>query len=181
MSDFLFKKCSLQNIIQIIPQMNIGKNDAFIKNYEQNKYAEHGIDFIPTEEYLITEDKDIFRGIHFQNYKPQKRIISVLAGEAYITVVDLNRESSQLGAYEIFLLNAEEPKLIFIPEWYGAATISRKHNTTISVMNDGPYYKEYSSGVRYDDPTLQIQWPVNHFRVSEKDKNLMTFQEYLRS
>lgn len=179
MKDFIFEKCLLDNIRQITPKMNKGEKDIFVKSYERGLYADHGIDFIPTEEYRITEDRFIFRGIHLQYHKPQKRIISVLTGEAYITVVNLDKKSSQLGQHETFLLKESEPKLIYAPEWFGVATISLKNNTTISVMSDGLYYEKYSGGIRYDDATLKIQWLVQDFCISEKDRNLMTFDEYM--
>lgn len=180
MKDFIFEECLLSNIRQITPKMNKEEKYIFIKSYERGLYADHGIDFIPTEDYRITEDKLIFRGIHLQHHKPQKRIISVLAGEAYITVVNLDKKSPQLGQYETFLLKGQDPKLIYAPEWFGVATISLKNNTTISVVSDGPYYEEYSGGIRYDDTTLKIHWPVQDFCISEKDSNLITFKEFMR-
>lgn len=180
MKDFIFEKCPLSNVWQITPKMNRGEKDIFVKNYEKNPYADHGIDFIPTEEYRITEDQLIFRGIHLQYHNPQKRIVSVLTGEAYITVVNLDKKSFQLGQYETFLLKGQEPKLIYAPEWFGVATISLKSNTTISVMSAGPYCEKYSGGIRYNDSTLKIQWPVQDFSISEKDRNLITFDEYMR-
>lgn len=179
MADFIFEHGMLHNIIQITPKINVGKKDLFVKSYEEKVYADNGIDFIPTEEYRIKEDKAVFRGIHFQNIKPQKRIITVLSGAAYVTVVDLNKKSFQLGQYETFLLKGETSKLIFAPEWYGVATISLEDSTVISVMNSGQYYEEYSTGIRYDDDSLHIQWPIQDFCISEKDKQLMTLKEYL--
>lgn len=179
MKDFIFEKCLLRNVRQITPKMNKGKKDIFVKNYERGLYADHGIDFVPTEEYRITEDQLIFRGIHLQYHKPQKKIISVIAGEAYITVVNLDKKSSQLGQYETFLLKGQDPKLIYVPEWFGVATISLKNNTTISVVSDGLYYEEYSGGIRHDDATLKIRWPVQNFCISEKDKKLISFDEYM--
>lgn len=179
MADFVFEHSMLHNIIQITPKINIGKRDLFIKCYERNVYKKNGIDFIPTESFMIKEDKAIFRGIHFQDVKPQKRVIAILSGAAYITIVDLNKKSSQLGQYETFLLKSEPPKSLFIPEWYGMATISLENDTIISVMNSGQYYNEYSTGICYNDGNLNIQWPIQRFQVSEKDKTLMTFKEYL--
>lgn len=179
MNDFIFERGLLDRVAQITPKMIVGEKDIFIKGYERNIFAEHGIEFTPTEEYKIIEDKGIFRGIHFQNYEPQKSIMSVLSGEAYIVVVDLNKDSPQLGKYEVFNLKEETARLIFIPEWYGVATISKKDHTTISVMNSGRYYEQYRAGICYNDVTLNIQWPTNHFQVSDKDRALMTFKEYL--
>lgn len=179
MRGFAFEQGSLNNIMQVIPKVNIGKEDMFIKGYEKDAYAENGIDFVPAEEYRIVEGKAVFKGIHFQNFKPQKRLITVLSGAAYITAVDLNKGSPQLGEYETFLLNGKEPRLVFVPEWYGVATISLEDNTVISVMDSGQYYGHLSGGIRYDDATLGIQWPVQDFQVSEKDRHLMTFKEYL--
>ncbi|MCI8299553.1 MAG: dTDP-4-keto-6-deoxy-D-glucose epimerase [Lachnospiraceae bacterium] len=181
MGNFIFEDSSLDNVIQITPKINIGTKDIFIKNFEINTFAEHGINFTATETYLIREDKLIFRGIHFQDQKPQKRILTVLSGEAYITVVDLDRNSPELGKYETFHLTQEEPRLIFVPEWFGVATISVQNNTTISVMNSGPYYEQYSTGIRYNDATLNIPWPVQNFQVSDKDRRLKSLNEYLHS
>ena len=179
MNDFIFKRSLLDKVVEITPKIIGGDRDIFIKSYERSIFSENGIDFLPTEEYKIIEDKGIFRGIHFQKNIPQKSLLTVLSGEAYIVAVDLNRKSPQLGKYEKFFLSGEEAKLIFVPEWYGVATISQKDDTTISVMTSGQYYEKYRAGICYDDATLNIQWPTGDFRVSEKDKHLMTFKEYL--
>lgn len=179
MNDFTFEYCLLKNIIQITPKIIIGDKDVFVKNYEKEVYVINGIDFIPTEEYRIKENEAIFRGIHFQSHIPQKRLITVISGGAYITVVDLDRTSHQLGKYETFRVEGVNPKLIYVPEWYGVATISLENNTVISVMSEGRYCGQYSSGIRYDDETLNIQWPIHQFEVSKKDMELMSFKDYL--
>ncbi|NBH14484.1 hypothetical protein D3Z36_09945, partial [Lachnospiraceae bacterium] len=181
MGSFIFEDSSLENVKQIIPKINIGTKDLFIKHFEINTFTDNGINFIPSEAYLIREEKLIFRGIHFQDHKPQKRILTVLSGEAYITVVNLNRQSSQLGKHQTFHLEEKEPKLIYVPEWFGVATISLQNNTTISVMNSGSYYAQYSAGIRYNDATLNIPWPLQNFQISEKDRHLMSLEEYLHS
>lgn len=181
MGEFSFEHCELKHVMRITPKINSGKKDLFIKYYEKDIYADNGIDFLPTEEYQIKEDERIFRGIHFQDKYPQKRLITVLSGAAYLTVVDLNTESPCLGQYETFFLQEEQPEMIYVPEWYGVATVSVEKDTTICVMNDGRYYAEYSSGIRFDDSTLKIQWPIQEFAVSEKDRSLMTFEQYIQS
>ncbi len=178
MNDFIFERCQLDNVVQIIPKM-IGEKEIFIKSYEKSVYLENGIEFIPSEEYRIKEGESIFRGIHFQAHSPQKRLITVISGAAYLTVVNLGKNSPQLGQYEMFLLEGKHPKYVFVPEWYGVATISLKRNTIISVMSEGRYYGQYSSGICFNDDTLGIEWPVQGFKVSEKDRALMTFKEYL--
>lgn len=179
MSDFVFEQSALRGVMQITPKIIYGTSGTFIKNYESGVFENNGLEFMPTEEYRIIEDEAIFRGIHFQVNKPQKRIITVLTGKAFLTVVDLNKKSSEIGKYETFLLSEQMTKMVFVPEWYGVATISLINNTTISVMSSGAYYEQYSRGICYNDETLNIHWPTKNFRVFEKDKQLMTFKEYM--
>ncbi|MDE7015987.1 MAG: dTDP-4-dehydrorhamnose 3,5-epimerase family protein, partial [Lachnospiraceae bacterium] len=84
MNDFIFKRSLLDKVVEITPKIIGGDRDIFIKSYERSIFSENGIDFLPTEEYKIIEDKGIFRGIHFQKNIPQKSLLTVLSGEAYI-------------------------------------------------------------------------------------------------
>lgn len=174
-----FEKTSLDGVYKIISKSHKDENGVFSKFYEKENYKKCGIDFSVTEEYVISERKGVFRGIHFQFPDWQRKIISVISGRLFLVVVNLDKKSDQLGKSENFELHSSELQSLFIPEKYGIATISLEDNTIFCVSNEGKYNPKSSTGIRYNDEILNIEWPLNKLDVMEKDCALMSFSEYL--
>ena len=183
MSELIFKKSKLDGVVLILPKQFTNESGSFEKIYEKNIYKSNGISFEITEEYKLISNKGMLRGIHFQNPNPQARLISVLMGEALVVVVDLRKESVQLGSWKAFKVNNQNKIGILAPKGFGVGTLSLEDNTVIEVKCSGQYYEEYSTGIRYNDEDLNIDWEegeIESIEISEKDKKLMSFREYMK-
>lgn len=183
MGEFIFSKSELDGVTLISPKQFTSENGSFEKNYERIIYESNGILFEITEEYKLISDKGVLRGIHFQNPEPQSRIISVLMGEALVAVVDLRKDSAQVGKWKTYRINNQNKISILAPKGFGVGTLTLQDQTVIEVKCSGQYYGENSLGIRYDDEELNIDWKeggIENIKVSEKDKKQMSFREYMQ-
>lgn len=183
MGEFIFSKSDLKNVVLISPKQYGNEFGSFEKSYEKSIYRSNGIIFDITEEYKLISDKGVLRGIHFQDPKPQSRLVSVTEGEAMVVVVDLRKDSENLGKWESYHANARNKISILIPEGFGLGTLTLEDKTVIEVKCSGMYFGENSSGIRYDDADLNIDWKagkIEKIEVSQKDQNLMSFKEYIK-
>lgn len=98
--------------------------------------------------------------------------------------LDLRENSLTFGEYHTELLKAEDNKVIFIPEGFAHGFIALTDNTVFSYQCSGRYVPEACGGIRWDDPDLNIPWPLKEYGVekviaTEKDKNWPTLAEYM--
>ena len=107
----------------------------------------------------------------------------MISGVLFDVALDLREGSPTFGEYHAELLKAEDQKVIFIPEGFAHGFIALTDNTIFSYQCSGEYVPNACGGIRWDDPDLNIPWPLKEYGVdkviaTEKDKNWPTFAEY---
>jgi dTDP-4-dehydrorhamnose 3,5-epimerase len=110
------------------------------------------------------------RGIHFQ-YPPyaEAKIVSCTAGAIWDVGVDLRPGSPTRFKWYGTILTPENGLSMVIPEGFGHAFITLQPNSTAVYAISAVYAPEHESGLRYDDPSLDISWPIEPTVISDKD------------
>ena len=118
-----------------------------------------------------SKKKGTLRGIHFQ-YPPfsEAKVVSCVAGSIWDVAVDLRVGSKTKFQWFGHLLNPCNGKSLIIPEGFGHAFITLEPNTTVIYVVSTIYAPDYESGARYDDPLLNISWPIKPSVISKKDQ-----------
>ena len=181
---FEFCKTNIKGLIVIKPHMFPDDRGLYKKYYEKNIFSENGITCSFSESSDLYSKKGALRGLHYQTVDSQAKLTHVRSGVLFDVALDLRENSSTFGEYHTELLKAEENKVIFIPEGFAHGFISLTDNTIFSYQCSGRYVPEACGGIRWDDPDLNIQWPLKEYGVekviaTEKDKNWPTLAEYM--
>lgn len=181
---FGFRKTEIDGIIVIQPHMYPDDRGLYKKYYEKNAFEENGISCVFTESSDLYSNKGALRGLHYQTVDSQAKLIHVVSGVLFDVALDLRTASPTFGEYHTELLRAEDNKVIFIPEGFAHGFIALTDNTLFSYQCSGSYVPEACGGIRWDDPDLNIPWPLKEFGVekviaTEKDKNWPTLAEYM--
>ncbi len=110
------------------------------------------------------------RGIHFQ-YPPfaEAKVVACTSGAIWDVGVDLRLDSPTRFQWFGALLTPDNGKSLIVPEGFGHAFITMEPNSTAVYVISNVYALNYESGLRYDDPTLAIDWPVTPTVISKKD------------
>lgn len=180
---FIFHETEIPGLIVIEPHTYPDDRGLYKKNYEKYIFAEHGITCEFTESSDLYSVKGALRGLHYQTEESQAKLIHVIKGALFDVAVDLRADSPTFGKYKTALLDEQNQKTIFIPEGFAHGFIALADNTIFSYQCSGRYIPEACGGIRWDDPTLNIPWPLKEFGVeqiiaTEKDKTWPTFDEY---
>lgn len=181
---FEFKKTKIADLLVIQPHMYPDERGLYKKCYERNTFAENGITCSFTESSDIYSKKGALRGLHYQTEKSQAKLIHVISGVLFDVALDLREGSPTFGEYHTELLKAEEQKVVYIPEGFAHGFIALTDNTVFSYQCSGEYIPTACGGIRWDDPELNIPWPLREYGVdeviaTEKDKSWPTLHEYL--
>ena len=118
--------------------------------------------------------KNTFFGIHYQ--KPGKakgKLISVVQGRAVDYIVDLRQGSPTFKQYKSFELNADSPRLVYLPAGFGHGFFTLEENTIQAFAVDASAGKDSSGLISYKDPEINLQLPVadSEIIISDYDKN----------
>ncbi len=183
MAEFEFRELKLTGAY-LISNFNVGDNrGGFTKIFERNIYIGEGIDFTLNETFASRSMKNVIRGLHFQTHNPQAKLVSVVAGKVWDVIVDLRANSSTYKQWIACELSAENHFSFYVPRGFAHGFVSLEDGTVMLYQCDGKYDPETDTGIRFDDPDIAIDWPIDE-RVaihSERDLRLQSFREYLKN
>ncbi len=117
-----------------------------------------------------TMKKGSIRGMHFQ-YPPMAEIkmVKCLSGAVYDVAIDLRKTSSSFLQWHGEILSAENLKMMYIPKGFAHGFQTLKKNSELLYFHTEFYSPQHEGGIRYDDPLINIQWPLKITDISKKD------------
>jgi dTDP-4-dehydrorhamnose 3,5-epimerase len=155
--------------------------DTFLESYNKKKFEEaiREISFVQDNE--SKSSKGVLRGLHFQ--KPpyaQAKLVRCIEGKVLDVAVDIREGSETYGEHVTVELTGENKKQVFIPRGFAHGFLVLSESAIFAYKVDNSYAPTHDAGIRWDDPTLNIQWGVNEREVlvSEKDVKLPFFSEF---
>ncbi|MBN1549599.1 dTDP-4-dehydrorhamnose 3,5-epimerase [Candidatus Babeliales bacterium] len=118
------------------------------------------------------EQRGTLRGIHFQKKPHQEaKLISCIQGSAYDVIVDLRPTSVTFLQTFTAILSEEKHNAIYIPEGFAHGFQTLEDKTKLSYALTAYHHPDSASGIRWDDPTLSISWPIDTMIISKKDQD----------
>ena len=129
-------------------------------------------------EYCTTSRKNVLRGFHFQTKFKQSKYVNVIKGKILDVVIDLRRKSKTFGKTFKIILSKKNALGLYIPAGFAHAYYSYDKENIIYYKLDNYYAPKYESGIVYNDKNLNIKWPKKKMKISKKDKNLLTLEEF---
>ena len=174
-----FTSLEIPDLIIIEPDVFEDERGFFFEAYNQNKFnlaIDKNIKFVQDNHSKST--KGVLRGLHFQ--KPpfqQAKLLRVIKGEIFDVCVDLRKNSKTFGKWIGLNINEHNKKQLFIPIGFahGFAVLSSTAEVIYKVSNF--YSREHEGRLRFDDPFVNIKWPISIIGISTKDKKGDFFQE----
>jgi dTDP-4-dehydrorhamnose 3,5-epimerase len=121
----------------------------------------------------LTRRTGAIRGMHFQaDPHPETKLIRCVAGAVWDIAVDLRPGSNTYGEWEAFELTADNHRQLYLPGGFAHGFQCRSENTRLFYQMSTPYHPELARGFRWDDPQVNIPWPIEEVELSERDQGL---------
>jgi dTDP-4-dehydrorhamnose 3,5-epimerase len=168
---FIITPTEIPNVQIISPSIFRDQRGYFVETFRFTDFQKSGISESFTQDCYSYSFKNVLRGLHY-NHKPFRggKLVMCLSGRVREIVVDLRPSSKTFKRWVSVELSGESPSIVYVP--FGCA-----HGYL--VLSDGAYIgyklsKEYSpgdddKGLRWNDPEINIQWPVSNPIISQKD------------
>lgn len=167
----------LKGLKLIKPKVFKDERGYFLESFKQPLYEELGIHHDFAQDNHSYSQKGCVRGLHFQSYPGQAKLIRVALGEIFDVAVDIRPDSPTFGQWESIILDGTAHHQLFIPVGFahGFCVLSDEAHVMYKVST--PYDPKHEKGFRWNDPTINIKWPVENPIVSARDTQCPLFNE----
>jgi len=143
----------------------------FARAWAVDAFVEHGLDpTVAQTNMSSTKRAGTFRGFHWQD-PPLGEIKTVrcVAGSVFNAIIDMRPESATYQRWYGTELSAENLTMLYIPEGFANGFLILSDDTTLLYNVSRPYRAGNERGLRWDDPTIGVSWPIPVTNVSDKD------------
>ena len=179
------ERTPIEGLTLIHPHVFEDERGYFIKDFESSFYAANGlpVEFLETNE--SKSKKGTIRGLHFQQKFSQGKLIRVIKGAVYDVAVDLRFGSPTFGKWMGFELSEYNHDVLYIPEGFAHGFLALEDDSIFSYKCTNKYAPEFDSGVRFNDPEIGVEWPVERVGgwanviTSAKDSKLQSLKEFV--
>ena len=144
----------------------------FARSWCGREFADHGLHPVFVQENVGFSDRSgTLRGLHFQKEPFEEvKLVTCTAGSVWDVAVDLRLGSPSYLRWAGVELSAEKRNMLYVPEGCAHGYLTLTHGAETRYLTSQFYDPEASSGLRYDDPALDIRWPAEIRLVSERDR-----------
>lgn len=166
----------LKGVLIIEPDVFGDHRGFFLESYNQQRYKEAGIQETFVQDNHSRSGKGVLRGLHFQKTKPQGKLVRVSVGEVFDVAVDINPDSETFTQWVGANLSSENHTQFYVPPGYAHGFVVLSETADFQYKCTDFYDPADEAGIAWDDPSINIQWPVSDPILSEKDLNLPTLE-----
>ena len=161
-----------QNAFILEVEPHVDQRGIFARIFCEEELKQIGYDKrIVQINHSVTRKKGAVRGLHFQ-YPPKAevKIVKCIRGAIFDVIVDLRRNSSSFLQWYGEVLSDENLKMMYASEGFAHGFQTLEENTELLYLHTEFYSPEHESGVRYDDPMINISWLLEVSEISKKDQ-----------
>jgi dTDP-4-dehydrorhamnose 3,5-epimerase len=167
----------LPGVRVVEPEVHSDERGTFLETWNARDYGKHGLDVTFVQDNLSRSRRHVLRGLHFQNPRPQGKLISVLKGEVYDVVVDIRSDSDTFGEWAGLVLSDENARQLYVPEGFAHGFVVTSEEALFHYKCTDFYHPETEGVIRWDDPALDIDWPVEEPILSDRDREAPRLSE----
>lgn len=169
------KETGIEGLLVLEPRVFKDPRGYFYESYHREALLKHGIVYEFIQDNQSRSTQGVIRGLHFQKEPyAQAKLVRVTEGAIYDVAVDIRPDSPSYGSWFGIELSAENFLQLLIPGGFAHGLAVLSDHATVQYKCNQYYHPDAESGIRFDDPDLQIDWRIDPGKaiISEKDKVL---------
>lgn len=167
------KQHALAGVVEFIPRVFGDARGAFFESFSARVFEQAGVSHEWVQDNQSSSTRGVLRGLHFQRPPhAQAKLVRVAQGRALDVIVDLRRDSATYGQHLAVELDAQRYNMLYVPIGFAHGFVALEDNTLFLYKCSDYYQPSAEGGLRWDDPTLNIDWGIDSPNVSDKDQIL---------
>lgn len=182
---FAFKETDIQGLIEVTPFDADDVRGCFTKDYSKEVFEANGINHDLQEVFYTTSHKGVIRALHFQREKQQPKLVRCITGHVFDVVVDMRKDSPTFKKWLGFDLVGEKHNEILVPAGCAHGYLVLEPSI-VSYKCSEKFYGEFDGGIKWDDPDINVEWPLEKIGgrdkliLADKDKELLSFKDFVQ-
>ena len=173
------REAKIPGVIELIPRAYADARGSFFEVYREEHLQLKGVNFVTKQINQSHSHQNVLRGLHCQYPNPQAKLVRVLQGAVLDVCVDLRAGSKTFGKWLSVRLSDEARNQLFIPQGFAHGFVTLSDQVIVEYLCDDYYHPTTEFTILWNDPTLNIQWPISNPLVSDKDNRGLTFKEFV--
>ncbi|MCB1426546.1 MAG: dTDP-4-dehydrorhamnose 3,5-epimerase [Zhengella sp.] len=169
-----FRETALPGVIEIVADRFGDERGFFSETWNERLWRANGVDVsFVQDNHSLSGPVGVLRGLHFQAPPwAQAKLVRVTHGAVFDVAVDIRKGSPTYGKWVGVELSAAGWNQLFIPEGFAHGFVTLEPDTQFLYKVSSFYSREHDRSIRFDDPEIGIEWPVDPQRVilSAKDR-----------
>jgi len=176
-----FSRLEIPDVILITPNVLGDARGYFFEVFHEDKFdinftiGESTPKFVQDNQAFST--RGVVRGLHFQNKYPQGKLVRCIKGSILDVAVDIRPNSPTFGHHVSAVLSEQNHNQLWVPRGFAHGYASLGHENIVLYKCDDFYHPEDEGGIKWDDPSLNIDWNISSPTISDKDMLLPLLSE----
>jgi len=182
MGNFNFAPTKIEGVYVIKPICFEDDRGFFMETYNKQDFEDNGLFEEFVQDNHSKSRKGVLRGLHFQNNKPQGKVVRVIKGRIYDVAVDLRKSSKTYGEYVSVILSDENKKQFYIPPGFAHGFLTLSEEVEFVYKCTDFYDGDDEGGIIWNDEDINVDWPLDEIGeenliLSSKDINWKSLKE----
>lgn len=171
-------KTALTGLCVIHPQVFEDSRGFFFESFHLEKFKALGLRTDWVQDNHSGSVKDTIRGLHFQRGAGQAKLVRCIRGEIWDVAVDIRPDSSTFGRWEAIVLSDTNRDMLYVPEGFAHGYAVLSDWADVMYKCGTMYDSSIEDGIRWNDPTIGVNWPIAQPLLSDRDQTTQTFSQY---
>lgn len=168
---FEFEDLGLSGVLLIKPKIFRDDRGYFLETYKKEDLGGAGIGSEFVQDNYSRSVYGVLRGMHFQREPhAQAKIVQCVRGVIYDVAVDLRRGSPTFGGYAACILSDNNRRQLYVPRGFAHGFLVLSDVGEVMYKVDNPYTPECEGGLIWDDPDVNVPWPIDDPILAERDR-----------
>jgi dTDP-4-dehydrorhamnose 3,5-epimerase len=164
-----FLPTELSGVVVIEPKVFEDERGFFMESFHKERFAAAGIDVEFVQDNHSRSRQGVLRGLHYQLAHPQGKLVRVIRGRIFDVAVDLRRSSPTFGRSSGFELSEANRRQLYMAPGFAHGFCVTSDSAEVVYKCTEPYHPEDERTLLWNDPALEIAWPVANPIISAKD------------
>lgn len=150
----------IPDVIVFQPKIYQDDRGFFMETYQKNFFEQIGIDHEFVQDNHSSSRKFTLRGLHYQVFHTQGKLVRAVIGEIFDVAVDLRKSSKYFGKWVGVTLSEKNKKVLWIPPGFAHGFVALSDRADVVYKATDFYDPKSDRSVRWNDPELAIDWPI---------------------
>lgn len=175
---FRFHRFEIPDLILIEPVVFEDKRGFFLEFYKHSDFKKAGIKEEFVQDNHSGSIRGVLRGLHFQREpEAQGKLLRCIRGEIFDVAVDIRRDSPTFGRWVSVILSEENRKMLYIPPGFAHGFQVLSDTAEVIYKTTREYSPGHEAGIIWNDPELNIDWPIKEPLLSVRDRQWPMLKE----